>query len=478
MDDVKVQLLRGDCRETLATLRSGSVQSCITSPPYYGLRDYGTPPLVWGGSSTCGAVMGHDWGAMLRSPWANDVPGPSTNHPKNGAASHWTPKASGQFCPCGAWLGSLGLEPTPELFIEHLVDVFRQVRRVLRDDGCLLVNMGDSMAGSGNGSNDHRQNGKHFRKGVDSISLNAEKYQGQKPGPISGLPAKNLMMMPARVAMALQADGWWLRSMMPWLKRSAMPESVTDRPASSVEYWFLLTKQARYFWDASAVRVPATYAGEQLGIVRGTKRRAYAMGVKPSGNEVPGADATINAGRNMRNGDLFFASWQGLLLDEDDAPMAMVVNPAGFKGSHFAVFPPKLVEPLIKATTSERGQCPECGAPWVRVTEGTKYEPEVVPVGVRNVDASRGDKVRKLSGADYNAQARSVTTGWRASCEHADLTPVPQTVLDCFFGSGTVGLVADRLGRNAIGCELSASYAEMGAERLVADSPMFTELSA
>src|SRR3954471_14106817 len=118
-----VRLLQGDCRETLKTLVAGSVQCCVTSPPYFGLRDYGTPPLVWGGIE-----HEHEWGDEARS-------NPGT----------------GRFCLCGAWLGSLGLEPDPGLYIEHLVDVFREVKRVLRDDGTCWINLGDSYAGSGKG---------------------------------------------------------------------------------------------------------------------------------------------------------------------------------------------------------------------------------------------------------------------------------------------------------------------------------------
>ncbi len=133
--------------------------------------------------------------------------------------------------------------------------MFRAVGRVLRDDATVWLNLGDSYAGSGNGSNDHRQNGKHFRKGVDSLSLNADKYRGQKPGTPHGYKPKDLMLMPFRVAMALQQDGWWIRSVIPWVKANAMPESVRDRPSSSVEYVFLLSKRATYFWDPESVRV-------------------------------------------------------------------------------------------------------------------------------------------------------------------------------------------------------------------------------
>jgi hypothetical protein len=226
------------------------------------------------------------------------------------------------------------------------------------------------------------------------------------------------------------------------------------------------------------------------------------------------------AGRNRRNSDWFFESWQGLVLDEQDAPLGLVVNPAGFAGAHFATFAPKLVEPMVKASTSEKGQCPECKAPWVR-EKGIRGEVELDtrrPQAVRalelydvsgltyaHIEAIRaagitdtGKAAVTQNGAGKNTAdvlrlaaeakdalggyyrefllAKPTTTGWRSSCAHADLTPVPQTVLDPFGGSGTVGLVADRLGRNAILCELSESYSSMGVDRITGDSPLFTDV--
>lgn len=507
------------------------MQSAITSPPYYGLRDYGTPPVVWG--QTC-CEHPHEWGEVLPPAWGlpgnKDLSTSGLTNPVGqfnqsrgrtsgqfcSHAHQWTtvikPAANGivntamqgdtlngtsgtrkpassSVCPCGAWLGSLGLEPTPGLYIEHLVEVFREVRRVLHDDGTLWVNLGDSYAGSGKGPSNSLQS--------EASQLNRRKRNGAQfangQAPTSWLPVgaglkpKDLMMMPARLAIALQADGWYLRSMIPWLKRNSMPESVTDRPATSVEYVFLLSKSRTYFWDADAVRSgyrPASVDRAKYVIddIRSSVANEYRDGMQrhvgKNGGPTREHPEQNSAGRNRRNSDWFFESWQGLMLDEHDDPLALVVNPMPFKGSHFATFPPKLVEPMVKASTSEKGQCPECGAPWARVTEGTKYEPEIVPVGVRSVDASRGDKVRKLSGAEYNAQVRSTTVGWRASCAHSEASPVPQVVLDCFGGAGTVGLVADRLGRAAVLCELKPGYGDMATERLIGDAPMFVEMGA
>jgi DNA modification methylase len=407
---MSIRLLTGDCRETLSTQPTASVQAVITSPPYYGLRDYGTPPLVWGGD----AEHEHEWDVSLRSVergagnWTQAANGTElrtgvhqTRFKGDVVAARATERenVATAICSCGAWLGSLGLEPTPELFIEHLVEVFRHVRRVLRDDGVLWLNLGDSYVS--NGRYDAAYESSHKRQALSART--SEKYASGDLRPGSkrlGLKPKDLMMMPFRVAMALQQDGWWLRSVIPWIKFSAMPESVTDRPASAIEYWFMLTKSARYFYDPESVRQRSVNPlrqrnQERIGGTNGDSVR------HSKGSVVDGTQSS----RSFRNTDLFIRSWQGLMLDEQDDPLALVVNPAPFTGSHFATFPPKLVEPMVKASTRT------------------------------------GD-----------------------------------TVLDCFSGVGTVGLVADRLQRNAILCELKPEYVDMGSARITNDAPMFADL--
>lgn len=186
-----IRFLEGDCRGILPTLEAGSVQCCVTSPPYWGLRDYG----------------------------AN---------------------------------GQLGLEATPEEYIAKMVAVFREVWRVLRNDGTLWVNMGDSYASG--------EVGRHDARSERAMEFGCVQMDGkrQQTKLHTGLKPKDLCMIPARVAMALRADGWYLRSDIIWHKPNPMPESVTDRPTKSHEYIFLLTKAERYFYDAEAIREPHT----------------------------------------------------------------------------------------------------------------------------------------------------------------------------------------------------------------------------
>ena len=216
----------GDCREILRSLDSAQAQVCITSPPYWGLRTYSLPPFVWGGDAECE----HQWGAPLPPDRSRGT------FRRNKVIAIGTAEARrmlndasrGRFClHCGAWLGSLGLEPTPELYVEHLVEVLRLVRRVLCPDGVLWLNIGDSFCGR---------------------SL-AARHPGASESGRSTLKVKDLCLIPARVALALQADGWWIRSDIVWHKPNPMPESVRDRPARAHEYVLLCSASKRYFYD-------------------------------------------------------------------------------------------------------------------------------------------------------------------------------------------------------------------------------------
>lgn len=289
-NEVSVRILVGDCRSRLAELPDQSVNTCVTSPPYFGLRDYG-----------------HD--------------------------------------------GQIGLESTPEAFVAELVAVFREVRRVLRNDGTLWLNLGDTYSATRWSSG----TGQGINGGTDTHRSGAHEKN-------SGLPDKNLIGIPWRVALALQADGWYLRQDIIWHKPMTMPEPVHDRCVRAHEYIFLMSKQAKYFYDAIAIQEPVK---------------------QPTRHPVTGKEYTHAHKRSV---------WS--------------VSPKRFEGAHFATFPPDLIEPCVKAG------CPSDGV-----------------------------------------------------------------VLDPFGGAGTTGLVADRLGRNAILCELNPTYAELAADRLRADGGMLMDVA-
>ena len=346
---------------------------------------------------------------------------------------------------------------------------------MLRPDGLVWLNLGDGYANPGHYKGNPGDHGTIGRPRQADQEL-AAPYRYSKTG--DGLKNKDLLLMPPRVALALQADGWYVRSTIPWLKRNAMPESVRDRPATSTEYVFLLAKSERYYYDAEAVRLEGAGYGRGTGpgafrSARYVNNASYNNSAEIASNGSHGH--SYQGGRARRNSDWFLETWQGLLLDEDGDPLALVVNPMPFSQAHFATFPPKLVEPMVKASTSERGECPECGAPWRRVVDRVATEPGVTGGATwaegEHIQTSKG----LTRGGGYGGGSVD-TTGWEPSCGHVGLEPVPQTILDPFGGAGTAGLVADRLGRHAVLCDLNAEYVDMGATRITQDAPLFTQV--
>ena len=334
----------------------------------------------------------------------------------------------------------IGSEPTPDEYLATMVGVFREVRRVMRPDATCWVNMGDSFCD------------------------------------------KQLLMMPARLALALQADGWWVRSDIIWHKPNPMPESVTDRPTSAHEHVFLLTKSARYYYDADAVREAQETASPDH-----PSYRAIVQAGRGSPNGVE---------RQMLRGQQFGVRTTSLVKELDPRGRNLrnvwTIATAPYSEAHFATFPPALAERCIKAGTSERGCCSQCGQPWVRVTErqtvrqladaqGTWAErPAAEGYGNAAMTTQRRDATSGLSASNsHNASTPQsplvTTTGWRAGCDH-DAPVVPCTVLDPFAGAGTTLLVADRLQRDAIGVELNVEYTRMAMQRCRDDAPLFADM--
>jgi len=317
-----VMILQGHVLDVLRGMEPESIQCCVTSPPYWGLRDYGLEPQIWDAQEGCVHVWGDE---IIRSHEGGGNDGvpkewqrPSRDAHKGGS--------SGQFCQlCGAWRGSLGLEPTPELYIKHMADIFREVRRVLKKDGVCWLNLGDSYAGGGKRSN-HNGEGKSTMgwPGQDRETLN--KVVGMELSAVQhGLKPKDLCMIPARVALALQAEGWWLRSDIIWNKPNPMPESVTDRPTKAHEYIFLLTKSAKYYYDADAVReelkTEPHSPGWRLNVSERNDRQVD--------NEANQREWGSSKGRNKRS--------------------VWTIPTHPYPQAHFAVFPEKLIEPCILA---------------------------------------------------------------------------------------------------------------------------------
>lgn len=354
------QILVGDCIEMMRTLPGKSVHTCVTSPPYYGLRDYGVD-------------------------------------------------------------GQIGLEASPRDFIDRLVLVFREVHRVLRDDGTLWVNMGDSYASVSGGYAPDGSAGKHD---IVSKATRGAVLRGRRRGPPDGLKPKDLMGIPWRLAFALQDDGWYLRQDIIWHKPNPMPESTRDRCTKAHEYLFLLSKSRRYYYDGDAIREPASYGPTPTGVGFGhgtdAKARDRSRITVPKGWDTStgeGGHGSYHKGGAARAARDSFKregskreqvipgqhkgthrfdrteSTHDLLTRNKRSVWTVPTH--SFKGAHFATFPPDLIRPCILA-----------GAP-------------------------RGS-----------------------------------LVLDPFGGAGTTALVAMQEGRRSVLCELNPEYAALAQARL------------
>lgn len=430
LDDGDVRLVHADVVDGLRSLPAASVQTVVTSPPYWGLRDYGT--AQWeGGGMECDHR--HE-----------------TEHQRQGATSQRAGRSNAEsqrnenfreVCGrCGARRvdQQLGLEASPEEYVERLVSVFREVRRVLRDDGTVWLNLGDSYNAQPKGNTKPRseQGNGAGRYHVDAGSSQAHwQEQGYRArGLVDGLKPKDLCMIPARVALALQADGWFLRAEVIWAKPSPMPESVTDRPTRSHEQVFLLSKRPRYFYDADAIRDPANPEG------------AHSRGNGPAR---PGIDVK---GGNQAGSALFEPPAAGR-----NARSVWTIATQPFPEAHFATFPEELARRCILAGTSERGGCSACGAPWQRVVVRT---PMVLDRSTRTHPMGR----TRTSGTMIEPPT-STTTSWEPSCA-CGAPAQSQLVLDPFVGSGTTALVARKHARRCIGIDLSAEYLAIAVRRL------------
>lgn len=349
--------------------------------------------------------------------------------------------------------GQLGLEATPELYVENMVRVFREVWRVLRDDGVLYLNIGDSYAAN------------RGYQVPDNKWVDVGNSKGMKATDF-GLKPKDLVGIPWRLAFALQADGWYLRSDIIWHKPNPMPESVTDRPTKSHEYIFLLSKSQRYFYDQEAVREVGVCDDPrdiQSGLERGrlfdydTKEKILRPTRKNDGQSTGGNGSKIkdHSGNSLTRPDR-----TRNLRD------VWTIATQPYPGSHFATFPEKLVEPCIKAGTSERGVCPHCGKQWERVVEKTGTWDERKRNGAGSGSKIVGHNTEHGFGVSHDLSISSTTLGFRPACDCPEHDPIPSTVFDPFAGSGTVGRVAARLGRSFVGVELSMEYIGLARQRM------------
>ena len=357
-----IKILQGNCIDKLKELDNESVQCVVTSPPYWGLRDYGT--ATWeGGKEDC---------PHFRTSHQSEHT--ITGQKKSvlyGGIGDSIYKSVCKLCGAKRIDQQLGLEDTPEEYVQSLVNVFREVKRVLKDDGTVWLNLGDSYARQGGDVKDFGAT-----SSFGSSTLHDKRPKAKPP---DGLKIKDLVGIPWRVAFALQDDGWYLRQDIIWAKPNPMPESVKDRCTKSHEYIFLLTKKPKYYYDADAIKEP---------VIKDDPANTV------GGNKYPGKYQNVGTSQNVYTNNGF-----------KNKRSVWSITVKSYTEAHFATFPTDIPEICIKASSKE------------------------------------GD-----------------------------------TVLDMFAGAGTTGLVADRLGRNAILIELNKDYIKLIEDRLRNDAPMFTQI--
>lgn len=385
-----VRILTGDCREALKSLPAESVQCVVTSPPYWGLRDYGT-----------------------------------------GKAG-------------------IGLEQTMQDHLAAIVGVFREVRRVLRPDGTLWLNYGDAYAGSWGAQSRGEPPGEASRLSGGQVHAAPKGTHTGSLKRTPGLKPKDLMGLPWRIAFALQDDGWWLRSDIIWAKPNPMPESVTDRPTRAHEYIFLMSKSARYFYNAEAVRERAAESSiarwEQDVDAQEGSHRAN------GGAKTNGSMKAVGGPRRIKMDESEDRRKQGFNQRWDAKErIGAKGNANGFRGGSYVG-----------------------GEPGPRTEVGNQP----------NLDQSRNLRTVWEIGTEPFKEAHFATFPTRlaercilAGSEAREALSTRHVVLDPFGGAGTVGLVADRLQRDAILIELNPDYAAMAERRIRGDASLFAEVA-
>lgn len=431
-----IELLNGNALHI--PLADKSVQCVITSPPFFGLRDYGT--AKW---------MGGEPGCDHKKPGATKVFGnPEFNKNRPSREATDTVGYRDTCGKCGAVRidSQIGLEKSPAEYVKKLVTVFREVKRVLRDDGVVFLNLGDSYNGSGKA----RGNGGVGPKSTKQLSNHGAYFENENPVNHSDFKPKDRMGIPHRVVFALQADGWWWRDEVVWHKPNPMPSSVTDRTTCAHEFVFMLTKSKHYYYDNIAIAEPSidpeSYAGRR-------KRNSGQMDrIDPQNYKFHGSvqeDGTLRYGqtyptRNRRS--------------------VWTITPEQFHGAHFAAFPQALVEPMILAGTSPQA-CNECRAPWGRIVEIIG-----LPRNDKRTHSTENQRQGKTPApepvSDGNTSPIVTTIGWQPTCSCPNNTGSGHCiVLDPFAGSGTVGRVCIKHKRSFVGLELKPEYIDLARKR-------------
>lgn len=495
------------------------VQMVCTSPPYWGLRKYsGEQELIWGDNH-----CEHNWVDDPVPGEKSGLPGPNATVGARFAQDAVRRRKPTNTCSlCGAWKGAYGLEPTPEMYIEHTIEILREIRRVLRKDGVVFWNIGDSYFGGisagkqpkdTNGAEGARQT-KDTPKicqhcGVEFIGYPMQRFCSDACGGVDntprqikfGMKPKDLCLIPFRVAISAQNDGWWVRSVIIWSKPNPMPESVTDRPTESHEYILMLTKSGTtQYWTHPRKRGSRTkpkpdyiWAHKRSGLVvdyqpvsdrilkefwtRRNLWRGHDYYWDADAVREPHLPQSLERVKHDWNGQRpEMSSWAGMDIHKMCHPSGRNIRSVwefptqSYPEAHFAVFPEKLPELCIKAATPEVGCCSKCGAPWERVLD---KRPSAFNIRVRDAKAGRAtpeegykatqDEIDNYPG-NHPDPGYHQTIGWQPTCK-CNADKVPSIVLDPLMGAGTTLWVAKKLNRRAVGYEISEEYCSLAVDR-------------
>lgn len=345
----------------------------------------------------------------------------------------------------------LGLEKTPEEYVQKLVEIFREVKRVLKKEGTLFLNLGDSYNGSCKGGDSDRM---YAKKHTQFGKLNDIRRHGI-PTNIKSLKPKDLIGIPWTVAFALRDDGWYLRQDIIWSKPNPMPESVIDRCTKSHEYIFILAKNSKYHFDSEAIKEEIEYPDIAFSTNHIDNRKDK--------------DSSVYAIQSTAQ-DQYYKKLKQSILEgiplKRNKRSVWTISTHAYPESHFATFPEDLVIPMIKAGTSQKGVCWNCGISYKRII---KKEGISSAVFMKNKDKSR---YKSEQGIKQNIRAnrecyerKSKTIGWGKNCLCNEKS-IPAIVLDPFCGAGTTCMVAKKLGRNYIGIDLNPEYCTMAEKRI------------
>lgn len=438
------QVHMGCCLDLLPLIPDDSIHCVVTSPPYWGLRDYGVDNQI-------GLEKSHDCGARSKYEYVGDYE----------VDDYDEDPATGGMIIVGKTLEPLYklLERRKlcgECYTCRMVGILREVRRVLRPDGTFWLNMGDSYT---SGNRKERNPGKSK---IHTAYVGENYIDGLRPETPDGLKPKDLIGQPWALAFALRNDGWWLRSDIIWHKPNPMPESVADRPTKSHEHIFLLTKSVRYFYDADAIR--EKYKPQSF------ERNKYLKGKSTS----PGRHRPDNQDNRYLEKHI-----QPLNPAGCNARTVWTINTKPFPEAHFATFPEELPRRCISAGTSAKGVCPECGAPWERMVEkgepddewkkrcGADSKGSYQGTAQKDYKSAKAENASEVKARILAGMKKKKTIGWRIDCKCTDdYDADPATVLDPFAGAATTCVAANKLGRNFIGIELSPEYCEIARKRI------------